>query len=88
MSRKCWNFRSENDSFVSKETDVKPFVSVDKETQKRAMDIIAKYGFSNKMLLQPDIFPYLQKQRRGFNVSSDPGIHQRILVYQKLKIFY
>ena len=61
---------------------VKPFVSVDKETQKRAMDILTKYGFSNKMLLQPDLFPYLQKQRRGFNVSSDPGIHQRILVYQ------
>ena len=46
------------------------------------MDILAKYGFSNKMLLQPDLFPYLQKQRRGFNVSTDPGIHQRILVYQ------
>ena len=61
---------------------VKPFVSVDKETQKRAINILAKYGFSNKMLLQPDLFPYLQKQRRGFNVSSDPGIHQRILVYQ------
>jgi len=61
---------------------VKPFVSVDKETQKEAMRILAKYGFSNKMLLQPDLFPYLQKQRRGFNVSSDPGIHQRILVYQ------
>jgi len=63
-------------------SSVKPFVSVDKETQKRAMDILAKYGFSNKMLLQPNLFPYLQKQRRGFNVSSDPGIHQRILVYQ------
>ena len=63
-------------------SSVKPFVSVDKKTQKRAMDILAKYGFSNKMLLQPDLFPYLQKQRRGFNVSSDPGIHQRILVYQ------
>ena len=61
---------------------VKPFVSVDKETQKRAMNILAKYGFSNRMLLQPDLFPFLQKQRRGFNVSSDPGIHQRILVYQ------
>ena len=61
---------------------VKPFVSVEKETQKEAMRILAKYGFSNRMLLQPEIFPYLQKQRRGFNVSSDPGIHQRILVYQ------
>ena len=46
------------------------------------MDIIAKYGFSNKILLQDDLFPYLQKQRRGFNVSTDPTIHQRILRYQ------
>ena len=52
-------------------TEVKPFVSVDKETQKKALKIISEYGFSNKMLLQPDLFPYLQKQRRGFNVSTD-----------------
>ena len=63
-------------------TEVKPFVSVDKETQKKALEIISEYGFSNKMLLQPDLFPYLQKQRRGFNVSTDPAIHQRILTYQ------
>ena len=63
-------------------TEVKPFVSVDKETQKKALKIISEYGFSNKMLLQPDLFPYLQKQRRGFNVSTDPAIHQRILTYQ------
>jgi hypothetical protein len=34
------------------------------------------------MLLQKDLIPYLQKQRRGFNVSNDPSIHQRILSYQ------
>jgi len=28
------------------------------------------------------LFPYLQKQRRGFNISTDPSIHQRILTYQ------
>jgi len=36
----------------------------------------------NKILLQEDLFPYLMKQRRGFNVSTDPTIHQRILRYQ------
>jgi len=60
----------------------KPFVSVDKNKQKEAMNIIAEYGFSNKILLQKDLFPYLQKQRRGFNISTDPSIHQRILTYQ------
>ena len=69
-------------SHTDQNTDNKPFESVDKETQKKAMDIIARYGFSNKILLQDDLFPYLQKQRRGFNVSTDPTIHQRILRYQ------
>ena len=59
-----------------------PFEAVEKETQKRALDIIAEYGFSNKILLEPDIFPFLQKQRRGFSISADPEIHQRILTYQ------
>ena len=46
------------------------------------MRIISEFGFSNKVLLQEDLFPYLQKQRRGFSISDDPTIHQRILVYQ------
>jgi len=69
-------------SHTDQNSDKKPFESVNKKTQQRAMSIIAKYGFSNKMLLQDDLFPYLQKQRRGFNVSTDPTIHQRILRYQ------
>ena len=69
------------DSAHTDQDGEKPFVSVDKETQKRAMDIITKYGFSNKMLLQQDLIPYLQKQRRGFSVSTDPEIHQLILNY-------
>ena len=60
----------------------KPFESVNKETQKRALNIISKYGFSDKILLTPEIFPYLQKQRRGFSISKDPEIHQRIQTYQ------
>ncbi|MDC1063468.1 zinc-dependent metalloprotease [Flavobacteriales bacterium] len=69
-------------SHTDQNSEKKPFESVDKETQKKAMDILAKYAFSNKILLQEDLFPYLMKQRRGFNVSSDPTIHQRILRYQ------
>jgi hypothetical protein len=67
---------------IDQKSSNKPFVSVDKAKQKEAMRIIAEYGFSNKMLLQQDLMPYLQKQRRGFNVSNDPSIHQRILSYQ------
>ena len=33
-------------------------------------------------MLQSDVIPYLQKQRRGFSVSTDPEIHQLILNYQ------
>ena len=69
-------------SHTDQDSEKKPFESVDKETQKKAMDILAKYAFSNKILLQEDLFPYLMKQRRGFNVSTDPTIHQRILRYQ------
>ncbi|MGC6428875.1 MAG: zinc-dependent metalloprotease [Flavobacteriales bacterium] len=60
----------------------KPFESINKEVQKNALDIISKYGFSNMIILQQDIFPFLQKQRRGFSVSNDPQIHQLILTYQ------
>ena len=69
-------------SNTDQDSEKKPFESVDKETQKKAMDILSKYAFSNKILLQEDLFPYLMKQRRGFNVSTDPTIHQRILRYQ------
>tara|TARA_Y100000739_G_C20457225_1_gene395096 strand:+ start:30 stop:662 length:633 start_codon:yes stop_codon:yes gene_type:complete len=69
-------------SHTDQNSSIKPFQSVDKDTQKKALSIISKYGFSNKALLHKDIFPYLQKQRRGFSISDDPTIHQRILVYQ------
>lgn len=59
-----------------------PFKSVDKDDQLKAMKILSEYGFSNKVILQEEIFPFLQEQRRGFRVSPDPTIHQRILTYQ------
>jgi len=68
-------------SHTNQKSTKKPFEAVDKLTQKKALEIISEYGFSNKILLKPDIIPYLQKQRRGFNVSNDPEIHQIILKY-------
>ena len=69
-------------SKTTQKTDKKPFKSVSEKDQKKAMNILNKYAFSNKFLLQPDLIPYLQSQRRGFKVSEDPSIHQRILTYQ------
>ena len=67
---------------TNQNSNKKPFESVDLKTQKNALNIIAEYGFSNKFLLQPDIIPFLQKQRRGFNISDDPRLHELILRYQ------
>jgi hypothetical protein len=69
-------------SHINQKSTNKPFECIDEKTQKEALALIAKYGFSNKMLLQKDLIPYLQTQRRGFKVSTDPKIHQRILTYQ------
>ena len=60
----------------------KPFDPVEIILQKKALGIISDYGFSNKILIQSDIIPFLQKQRRGFNISNDPSIHELILNYQ------
>ena len=69
-------------SHISQNSASKPFESVDKETQKRALNIISEYGFSDKALIGIDLIPYLQRQRRGFTVSEDPQVHERILNYQ------
>ena len=69
-------------SHIDQNIKVKPFESVSLEKQLKAIKVISEYGFSNKVLLQEDLFPFLQSQRRGFDVSSDPSIHQRILIYQ------
>ena len=69
-------------SKTTQKTDNKPFKSVSEEDQKKAMNILSEYAFNKFLQLQPDLIPYLQSQRRGFNVSEDPSIHQRILTYQ------
>ena len=55
-------------SFVGQNTTSKPFTPVPLATQKRAMDVLAKYVFApNAYDADATLFPYLQLQRRGFN---------------------
>ena len=65
-------------STVDQQSTKDPFMPVSKELQKKAMQVIQEYGFSNKILLDKEFYSYLQSQRRGFQVSSDPRILQMI----------
>jgi hypothetical protein len=65
-------------SCVNQQSSKKPFQPVSKELQKKAMQVIQDYGFSDKILLDKQFYSYLQNQRRGFQVSSDPNILQMI----------
>ena len=69
-------------SHIDQNSDEKPFVPVEIKKQKEALEMISKYGFSNRIVLGSEIFPYLQKQRRGFSISNDPEVMQRVLSYQ------
>jgi hypothetical protein len=65
-------------SSVDQQSTKDPFMPVSKELQKKAMQVIQEYGFSNKILLDKEFYSYLQSQRRGFQVSTDPKILQMI----------
>ena len=69
-------------SHIDQNSDEKPFVPVEIKKQKEALEMISKYGFSNRIVLGSEIFPYLQKQRRGFSISNDPEVMQRVLSYE------
>ncbi|WP_207496368.1 zinc-dependent metalloprotease [Aridibaculum aurantiacum] len=58
-------------SFVGQNTTTKPFTPVPLATQKRAMDVLAKYAFApNAYEADVPLYPYLQMQRRGFGFFS------------------
>ncbi|MCO5232360.1 MAG: zinc-dependent metalloprotease [Chitinophagales bacterium] len=76
-----------NRNFAGQDTIV-PFVPVQLNEQKRAMDMLAKYAFSpNAFDSESELYNYLQSQRRGYEFygsSELPSIHQRILNIQSL----
>ncbi len=64
-----------------------PFTPVPYDEQKRAMTVLARYGFAPDAFRAPeDLYTHLQMQRRGFSHfegTEDPKLHERILNIQK-----
>tara|TARA_B100000902_G_scaffold396682_1_gene458371 strand:+ start:6767 stop:9313 length:2547 start_codon:yes stop_codon:yes gene_type:complete len=74
-------------SFYTENSENKPFNPVSEEKQKEALSYIMKYGFNEKYLINNNIYPYLKRQRRGFNTNyngEDPKILEFILGRQSL----
>lgn len=73
-------------SFTGQTTSEKPFTPVSKAKQKRAMNVLNKYIFApNAFATDTPLFPYLQKQRRGFDFfsnSEDPKLSSTYLSLQ------
>ena len=60
-------------SFVGQNPSAPPFIPVPAEYQKKALDVLNAYIFSpNAFDADSYLFPYLQRQRRGFNFFGDP----------------
>ncbi len=64
----------------------KPYTPVSLADQKRAMAALKKYIFAPNAFNTPkEVYNYLARQRRGFNLFSgpeDPKIHEQVLAYQ------
>ncbi len=77
-----------NRSMVGQETNSKPFTPVSYADQKEAMNVLSKYAFAPNAFEKAEaLYPYLQKQRRGFSTpygGEDPKIHERVLSIQRM----
>ena len=47
-------------------SNAKPFKSVEKAFQIKALNILAKYGFSNKILLSPESIPFYRNKEEDY----------------------
>ena len=77
-----------NRAMVGQNTEDKPFTPVSLKDQKQAMTALTTYAFApNAFETATDLYPYLQRQRRGFStpyIGEDPKIHERVLSIQKM----
>jgi hypothetical protein len=68
------------------EGGTQPYTPVSLADQERAMDALNTYIFAPNAFDTPnEVYNYLAKQRRGFNLfsgSEDPKIHEQVLGYQ------
>ena len=74
-------------SFIGQKNNNKPFSSVPLAIQKKSIEALSKYAFSDEKLMAFDeVYPFLQSQRRGFNFKStgeDPKLLSLVLYGQK-----
>ena len=65
---------------------IAPFIPVSEAQQRKAMSLVAKYGFSpTAYSASTEVYQHLQYQRRGWNFwggTEDPKIMGRISSYQ------
>lgn len=74
-------------AFAGQEGGTKPFITVEADKQKEAMNHLSKYLFApDAFHSSHEVYNYLQIQRRGFNFfssSEDPKIHDQVLAMQR-----
>jgi len=79
-------------AFIGQEGGTKPLIPVELEKQKQAMDALSKYVFAPDAFAAPnELYNYLQKQRRGFNLGrtpEDPKIHARTMNIQQITLMH
>ena len=71
-------------------SDSAPYQPISKETQQRAMQVLAKFVFApDAFSLPPELIRYSLMQRRGFShfgTNEDPKLHLAILGVQKVAL--
>jgi hypothetical protein len=74
-------------AFVGQAPDRKPYTPVEKEKQRKALDILAECAFGpHAWELSAELASHLQQQRRGFDFfreDEDPRLHERVAKIQK-----
>jgi len=74
-------------SFVGQRTDVKPYTPVPLEVQKKAMELLGKYVYApGAFETDYALFPYLQRQRRGFNFFSSTEDYKPQNTFRSLQV--
>ncbi|MFB2119431.1 zinc-dependent metalloprotease [Parapedobacter sp. 2B3] len=74
-------------SFVGQGTDAKPYTPVPLDIQKKAMELLGTYVFApDAFEVDYTLFPYLQRQRRGFNFFSSTEDYKPQNTFRSLQV--
>ncbi|WP_262247572.1 zinc-dependent metalloprotease [Parapedobacter soli] len=74
-------------SFVGQRTDAKPYTPVPVDVQKKAMELLGKYVYApDAFATDYELFPYLQRQRRGFNFFSGTEDYKPQNTFRSLQV--